>query len=202
MAGIRSIDGVRAAVAAALVASLVACTGTGNEPESPIPEEPTAASTEEDQSEPGQDAVAGAGVQDFDPADVIVSQQVALTRNPEDGATIGVHSLEVDGPVMTLRLFVTPEFSSVSASDTVSLFNVWESNGPRPVLVDRANLKEYSPIREHIHEWTSDSVHTQAQNGSPMLAWMVYAAPEDDIESIDIRLNDSWPEFTDIPITR
>lgn len=35
-----------------------------------------------------------------------------------------------------------------------------------------------------------------------MLWFGGYAAPEDEIDSIDLRVIDELPEFTDVPITR
>lgn len=53
-----------------------------------------------------------------------------------------------------------------------------------------------------IDNWRSGDTETKAVNGSPMLAWAYFSAPEDDISSIDLRLDDNFPAFTDVPITR
>lgn len=158
-------------------------------------------------SEPaGEDAggvsSADAGVLDFDPDDIIVEQTVSFPDDPADEITFGVLSLKVDGEVMVLRLAVTPRLTSLSDSETVSMYDISRPNVFAPVLVDMANLKEYSVIADPPHYWTSDSVDTRALNGQPMQYWAVYAAPEDDIDTIDVRLTDYWPPFTDIPIER
>ena len=35
-----------------------------------------------------------------------------------------------------------------------------------------------------------------------MRAFAVYAAPEDDIDTVDVVLADLWPAFTDVPVER
>jgi hypothetical protein len=141
-------------------------------------------------------------VADVDPADVLAEQTYTVPGS-DDTATIGVHSLTVDGDVMTLRLVFTPDFSSVSDSDAVSVYDIVGHAGRfAPMLVDRENLKEYDIVGGSPTEWTSDTVYTQVTNGDPMIWWGVYAAPEDDINTVDIRALDELPEFTDVPITR
>ena len=71
-----------------------------------------------------------------------------------------------------------------------------------PTLVDRDNLKEYDIVGGAPTEWSSDTVYTKVTNGDPMVWWGVYAAPQDDIDTVDIRVLDELPEFTDVPITR
>ncbi|PFG40748.1 hypothetical protein ATJ97_3282 [Georgenia soli] len=152
----------------------------------------------------GEDSAGGtsAGVADVDPADVLVEQAYTVPGS-EDTATIGVHSLVVDGDVMTLRLVLTPEFSSVSDTEAVSVHDIVGHAGRfAPMLVDREHLKEYDIVGGGPTEWTSDNVYTKVTNGEPMVWWGVYAAPQDDIDTVDVRVLDELPEFTDVPITR
>ena len=142
------------------------------------------------------------GVDAVDTGDVIASQEVSVAGSEDRTATIGVVSLTVEGDVQTLRLMVTPHFASADDDDQISLYDVWNERPFEPRLVDKEHLKVYSPISTTFETWASDSVYTQTLNETPIEAWAIYAAPEDDIESIDIRLADAWPVFTDVPITR
>lgn len=149
----------------------------------------------------GSDA-SGAGVAETNFDDIIVKQDVEVKGSEENTATIGVLSLKVEGKVQTLRLAVTPHFDSADDDDQISIFKVWNERSFSPQLVDKDNLKVYSPIRNSFENWASDSVYTKTKNETPMEAWVVYAAPEDDIDTVDIRLADEWPLFTDVPIDR
>ncbi|MFD1507521.1 hypothetical protein FE374_13000 [Georgenia yuyongxinii] len=154
-------------------------------------------------AEAGTDAppATSARVADIDPADV-VAEQTYTVPGSQDTVTVGLHSLVVDGEVMTLHLFFTPEFSSVSDDAAISVFDMVGS-GFGPTLVDRQNLKEYTILSENITtDWEADQVYTEATNGEPVLWWAGFAAPQDDIDTIDVRVLDELPEFTDVPIVR
>lgn len=149
----------------------------------------------------GKDA-SGAGVAKVNFDDVIVEQDVKIGGSDDHTATIGVLSLKVEGEVQTLRMVVTPHFADAEDDDRISVYDIWNERSFSPQLLDKDNLKTYSPISGTYDSWTSDTVFTETKNETPMEVWAVYAAPEDDIESVDIRLADSWPIFTDVPITR
>ncbi len=174
------------------LAILVGCTGSEDGDTS------TPGETQQDNGGAGS----AAGVDEFDPNDVFVEQTVALAASPEDEVTIGVQSLQVDGEVMQLRLVVTPNFTSVEDGETVSLYDILEQGTFRPSLLDLENLKEYSIIRDGSTPWGSDSVDTQAVNGTPMLVFAVFAAPQDDIDTVDVSIREVWPSFTGVPIER
>ncbi|MCU4298564.1 hypothetical protein D3I60_16030 [Brevibacterium permense] len=141
------------------------------------------------------------GVEDVDPDDVIVKQDVKVPGSKEDTVTVGIHSLEVKGKTQTLTVVITPHFKSVADDDVISIYDTWGENRFFPQLIDADNLKVYSPISDTYEEWTADSVYTETTNNQPMTAWAVFKAPENDIDSVDIRLQESWPKFTDIPVT-
>jgi hypothetical protein len=164
-----------------------------------------APSPDQQQSGASEEAVesdSDAGAVQFDPEDVIVEQTYALTENPEDAVTVGIQSLVVDGPVMTLTMVVTPDFSSVSDDEAVSLFDTNEETLFRPTLLDRANLKEYSVITDGGVAWASADVETRTRNGAPMRVFATFAAPEDDIDAIEVSFRSVWTPFTDVPIQR
>lgn len=141
------------------------------------------------------------GVENIDADDVIVKQDVKVPGSKDDTATIGIHSLKIEGKTQTLTMVITPHFKSAADDDAISVYDTWGENRFYPQLIDAKNLKVYSPISDTYDEWASDSVLTETTNNQPMTAWAVFKAPENDIDSVDIRLQESWPKFTDVPIT-
>ena len=186
-----------AAFAAALLAGCSA--GDSTAEDAAGSSQPASASASDDVDQAASNA--DAGVADVDLSKVFVEQEYELpgTKNKTN---FGVHSLVVDGETMKLTLVMTPDFSSKSASDTISLFHMTGSSSPAPVLLDRENLKDYSVIRDGPHSWAADAVYTKTVNGEPAVWWGVFAAPEDDIDAVDIRVLDGMPEFTNVPIQR
>ncbi len=185
----------RTMLSAALAAAALLLAGcTGDEPDT----DPTSA---------GQDGGdSGAGVEDRD-AEAIVEQTVVPDpEKPDDTVTMGIQSLTVEGKTTVLRLVVTPEFASVSDSDELDLDDAMgggvEFFGVTLRLLDRENLKEYSVIHGNSDWWASAKEEVSSRNGEPMHAFAVFAAPEDDIDTVDVVLHEQWPEFTDVPITR
>jgi len=181
--------------AAFVVASLLVLGACSNGDEPPPPDQQQSAASDE-----AVDSDSDAGAVQFDPEDVIVEQTYALTERPEDAVTVGIQSLVVDGPVMTLIMVVTPDFASVSDDEAVSLFDINEETLFRPTLLDRANLKEYSVITDGGVAWASDNVETRTRNGTPMRVFATCAAPEDDIDAIEVSFRSVWTPFTDVPV--
>ncbi|MEP7766080.1 hypothetical protein [Sanguibacter sp. 25GB23B1] len=174
-----------------LLAGLPACSpdGTGGSEPGPA-EETTPAST------------SGAGVATVS-TDSFVEQTVLVDGVESDTVTIGVQSLVVEGETMTLTLVYTPRLSSLEPDERVSLYDVLSPDSARrPTLLDRTNLKEYSVITDGGDAWTTAVSDVEVTNGSPVVFWAVYAAPQDDIDVVDIRVSSTWPEFTGVPIAR
>lgn len=189
-----------AGCALALTALLTSCSSDdGNDQTSAAPRSSDGSATADTNG-----SATGAGVQDADVESALAEQTVALPGSPDDKVTLGVLSLEVKGEVMLLRLAVTPDFASESDSQAINLFSSFEDTGFRPVLVDVENLKEYAVLKASRGQqrWASDPVDTRSMNGTPMLAYAYFAAPEDDIDTIDVKVTDFWPAFTDVPISR
>ncbi len=186
------------AVLAGMVALVGACSSGGDDPDA-APSSQTTAST----------APTDAGATDTTSAsdprsgESIATLTVAVdVERPNDQVTFDVQSLTVEGPTMVLRFSVTPDFASEDDSTGISLFDVYNRQraGAFFQLIDRVNLKEYSVIYDAPNFWTSDDV--ESLNGDPMFVYAVFAAPEDDIDVVDVVFRDNWPSLADVPITR
>lgn len=171
-------------------------------PASSVAVPPSSAATPSSAASPPA-GVGGAGVEQFDPGAALVTQTVSLPSDEDDTVEVSVLSLKVQGEVMELRLALTPQLATTSGTGVVSQFQALGMTGFRPTLVDAGHLKEYNVLTStSAGQWASSDLNTKAQNGSPMLAYAWFAAPEDDIDTIDVRVTDFWPAFTDVPITR
>ncbi|MDO5743124.1 MAG: hypothetical protein Q4P23_01540 [Micrococcaceae bacterium] len=173
------------------------------------------ASNDESAPSPSVDAGATAGatghdapaagtpprVVSVDTSTVIAEQEYSIPGT-KDKVSIGVQSLSVDGKTMTLQLVLTPEFSSVSDSEAISIYTATGSTRFNPKLIDRENLKEYSLISDTGQDWATNRATTKTTNHEPVIWWGVYAAPEDDNEAFELRVLDDMAEFDDVPVTR
>ncbi|WP_164745262.1 hypothetical protein [Georgenia faecalis] len=186
--------------AAVLALALAGCSADDTPNEAPTTEQTSPAETASegatDTPKPEDTATGDAATDD------VVDEVTYTLPGTEDEVTVGVLPLEVEGDVMTLRLVFTPNFASVGDNEPVAVYDMYPDNlfKFRPVLVDRENLKEYSPISDTGIDWTAQSSQLEAVNGESVVWWGVYAAPEDDIDTFDLRLRDSLPEYTDIPV--
>jgi hypothetical protein len=148
-------------------------------------------------------STSSAGVDSFAPGDALVRQTVTSVGEPGDRLDVALLSLRVQGEVMQLRLALTPTFASQRADAEVSQFRAIGETLFSPTLVDAEHLKEYEVVKSaQGRPWRSSDLDTKARNGTPMLAYAWFAAPQDDIDSVDVRVSDAWPAFTDVPITR
>ena len=142
-------------------------------------------------------AKGNAAVQKIDLSKPIASQDVTVPGADGDKVTVGVLSLQVQGKLAILNLVLTPKFTSVSAKDDISIYDMLGSHGLYPTLIDRDNLKVYSGVSSFK---TDES--TKTVNGKPIYAWVAFAAPEDDQTAFDVRINDNWPMFTNVPVSK
>lgn len=180
----------RLAVCAAATAALAGCSGDSSDGDGD--------SSSGDEGGGSSTVVNDAGVEEVDLDDAVATQTV---KNPgsKNEIELKIFPLEVEGKVQTLRIAVTPTFEG---DDTASLYAILGGKPYSPQLVDRENLKVYSTISELSDSWSIDEVETKAASGETIIAWSQHAAPEDDVSSVDVQVNDGWPAFTDVPVER
>lgn len=136
-----------------------------------------------------------------DTENVIATQEFTVPGS-KDKVNVGIQSLTVEGKTMTLQFVLTPDFASSSDSSDISIYDMFGMTSPKPTLVDRENLKEYSLISAPGRTWSAEVVNNRTTNHEPIIWWGVYAAPEDENETFDVRVIDSMAEFADVPVTR
>lgn len=184
---------VVAVAVGALLAGLAGCGGDA-------PAGPSAQGTSDEETAPV--STSGAGVATVS-TDSFVEQTVPVDGSETDTVTVGVQSLVVTGEIMTLTLVYTPSFGSREPDERIGFYDVLSPDtAQRPMLLDRESFKEYSVIKDGGESWTTDLFDLEVTNGEPVVFWAVYAAPQDDVDTMDIRVSSAWPEFTGVPIAR
>lgn len=135
-----------------------------------------------------------------DPEDAIATVEYSIVASDIDGTmTLGLHYLQVKDNTMELMLTFTPEFDQDTREN---LYGFHGNNGglARPMLVDRENLKQYSPLMGPSNEsWSTDVVGPRVSSGETIVYWANFAVPEDEIDSINVGIP-AAPEFEDVEI--
>lgn len=181
------------------ISLLSGCSTSNDEPATSSSVDAGATASESGQGSPAEDSEPN--TVSVDTSTVIAEQEYTLPGT-KDKVTFGVQSVTVDGKTMLLQMILTPDFSSVSDSKAINVYEMTGSSMFDPKLIDRENLKEYSLISETGRTWATDRVPTKTTNHEPVIWWGMYAAPEDDNEAFDLRVLDAMAEFTDVPVTR
>ncbi|TNU76107.1 hypothetical protein FH969_04800 [Miniimonas arenae] len=150
-------------------------------------------------------AASGGDAAGIDPNDVVAEYTVPLPPGAEaaEGSTVtvGVHELRVQGDVMLLELYVTPDIA-VDSSQEWSLYDLGGERSMWPILNDAANLKQYNLLMDDLgRRWVVDNLYTTTTDGVTALWWGYYAAPEDDIDTISVQVTQGHPVI-DVPIER
>lgn len=119
---------------------------------------------------------------------------------PDDEAdvTVGLHTLQVAGDVMLLELSFTPQ----GGGGSYGFNNLNMGRALMPLLHDRENLKQYSVLGTGSNRWASNTTvsGTRVESGQSLMFYAHYAAPEDDIDTINISVIDGLVEFADAEI--
>lgn len=161
---------------------------------------------EENQDTQQQQPVDDPGVVSVDPSDIII-EQTYTKAGTQDSTKVSVLSLQEEGDFMTLRIAFTPTFASVADDEYIDNWDLTQQLDMSAfesdiVLLDRQNLKEYSVIRGEPGAMASSTGDVEILNGSTWVWWGTFAKPQDEVATLDLRVSDMMPEFTDIPITR
>ncbi|MEN5072699.1 hypothetical protein ABE437_02695 [Isoptericola cucumis] len=156
----------------------------------------TSGATDEDGAESGGTP----GVDFPDPEDVVADATFTVPGTEDDEVRFGIESIVVSGRTTELRLVMTPEFDD--GGKAASFYDAVDRD-TQITLIDRENLKEYRVLEaDGGGRWyESDAVHTKALPGQSVGYQAFFAAPEDDITTVDVKLADSWPVFEDVPLT-
>ncbi|MCC2315211.1 hypothetical protein [Cellulomonas xiejunii] len=125
---------------------------------------------------------------------------VEFTARGTNGYTgdvrVAVQSLTVEGATMELRVALTP--LDGDPEDGVSIYRMVDT---MPVLSDVEHLKQYRTLGLPSSAWETDTVASETAVGEPVLYQVWFAAPEDDVATLDLVISPEWPTVLDVPVT-
>ena len=195
-----------AALAAVALIGLSACGGDG-EPQAQVDLDETSTTTERNTSRDDTDDVGPgtdtdtADVAFPDPDDVVAEATFTSPNSDGDEVRVGIESIVVTDTTMELRLVITPV--TISSDDEMSVYDLLQNGtGVIPTtLIDREHLKEYTVLRDGGRRYETDSQLARARTGESVGYQRFFAAPEDDIDVIDVKVHDDLPVFEDVPLS-
>jgi len=169
--------------------ALSACTASTDDSPTAEPDVSTSASSEANPSSEAEPAEEG---------EIVASQEVTLVDG-RGTALVEIEPLQVEGKVQTLTIHVTPELTD--DADDLSLYELVGYTQFLPRLIDTENLKEYNSLEdENGDRLVSDLGDTRAKSGVTFTAWAFFAAPEDDVETLEVIVADTMPRFVGVTV--
>lgn len=141
-----------------------------------------------------------------DPENLVAEDVFTTLDSTEEKVKIGIEGIIVDGDTMELRLLFTPEenLEKVKLNEVLPYATRVHMDIK---LIDRENLKEYHVIEAPgtLPTWYQtggrNEADVEALAGEVVGFQSFYAAPEDDIDTIDVVLGVGLPVFEDVPLT-
>lgn len=148
--------------------------------------------------DPAKNGASGIGIDQPDLSKVIFSKQFAVPGKPQRKVTVGILSLERKDRLAVLKVVITPEFTDLAPTETVSHFKALGDSSWRPTLLDLRNLKEYRVLSGSGGPLSFEE--GEAVSGQPIYAWAVFAAPPAGVTRLDLTMVDWMPRITNVPI--
>ena len=180
--------GVLLSIMTASILMLTSCAASTDESPTAEPETSASATTEDTSDE----------AEAVEKGEIVASQEVTLPGGL-GVALVEVEPLRVDGKVQVMTIHVTPQLTEDGTD--LSLYDLVGLEQYRPRLIDTENLKEYNALQDDNGDHlVSDFAIARAGNGETFTAWAVFAAPEDEIDSIDVLVADTMSRFIDVPV--
>lgn len=134
--------------------------------------------------EPIATAEAPATVKGDESATMTVSLH-SLTRR--DGTLVGTYSFRV-------------EASQAGSDDPQDLYDYLGGDGWHPFAVDTTNLNRHDVMSSGGRDAASDYMGQDFRPGQTFYAFAVFAAPPEDVTTMDVALVDGAPMATEVPI--
>jgi len=137
---------------------------------------------------------------------VDVNKTVAKATFPSplaDGATVDVkiHGLHRTGKLAVLSVSLTPHVPG-EHDDDISPYDINGNRGLYPYLVDPVNAKRHVVLKDAKGaELGSHDVFTNGRNNTPMYLRYTFAAPPENVSTVDVYIGE-WPPFRNVPLER
>lgn len=134
-----------------------------------------------------------------DPDNAVADDVFTIPESEREKVRIGIEAIVVTDQTMELRLMLTPD----EGGEGLRVWDVLREEANLDVrLIDRENLKEYTVLRTTKGSGRYAPHSKVRLTAGQTLAYPIfYAPPEDDIDTIDVRLSSHLPIFEDVPLT-
>ena len=184
----------------ALIPLLVGCTIGGGDPTPTTTQSsvaPSAGTTAPSSVEASSAAQAGVDLTNL-PAPIASATIAAhVSGDPNAKLTINLHQLRRTGKVVTAT-FSFQVTSTVTEAD--SLFDYLNRQSWWPYLVDTQNLKRHDVVTGGGARAKTDDL-TSFAPGQTLYAYAMFAAPPQDVTTVDVQMLGGAPTATNVPIT-
>lgn len=136
-----------------------------------------------------------------EPAEPLATASVPIDFIEGGELEMAATGLDVAGDLMRVAITFTASLPP-GETDSVALGAVLQGNantpgaGISPEVIDPVNLKAYEAVAGAIPNGTSVALG----NGSPRTIVFYYAAPQDDVETLDVVVSSQAPTLTDITL--
>lgn len=185
---------------------LSACDGddeAGTEPPGtavdPAPTDEDGGPAPDEQEAPDADI---SGPADTEPAEVLAAMTVPIDWVDGGELEMAVTGIEVAGELLRVAVMFTASLPLEAEDVAIGAVLEGNENAPgapiRPELIDPVNLKAY----ELVTGGTRSATSVRLRDGAPRTLVFYYAAPRDDIETIDIQWSSTLAPLTDVPFPR
>lgn len=121
--------------------------------------------------------------------------------NTDAAVRVEVEPLVVQGKTMELRVWFSPDDDSLADGETENIYGMTGEGDLHPALNDLEHLTQYFVLSETGQHWATDTVSAEAGAGEPVLYQAWFAAPTEQVESLDLSLVASWAPFENVPVT-
>lgn len=109
-----------------------------------------------------------------------------------------VLELKTRGELMYMTLRLTPESAR---SDADKIYGWLGNSGLGLTLIDPVNLKMYSPVRTSTGPVETDVVGNNVSSGESAYHWVVFPAPVDDVETLDLQFSRFGNVIAELPVS-
>ena len=161
--------------------------------EAPAETEPVAAASEPE----AEDPQGGAASAEQGPPLASTTMPISFVEGGELEAA--VTSLDVTGELMRLGITFTMSLPVEVEEVAIGAVLTADENAPAagisPEIIDPVNLKAYQAVAGYIPNGTG----IYLRDGASHTVVAYYAAPQDQVETIDIKLSSQTPPIADVP---
>jgi hypothetical protein len=146
--------------------------------------------------QPGQPVV-----HPVDPADAVVTKVVKVPGDDGARVRVAVERLTVRGPLVRLRVQLTPLDLLGDAGRPANVFEMTGQGQLRPLRVDRKALTSYAPaLAMRVLPFASDVVDAKTAVDGTVRYEVSFARPVTHVPTLDVSLVPTWPTFAGVPV--